>query len=282
MKVLLAWLADFAWVLYAACGVGAVIYVARALSLQRRLGGTLTVFERETMAEQVARLWRLAITFVTLGGVLFVGQVYFLPQVVPEEQVEPTPTLMVGLATSTPSPSPTATPLLGALPTITATVAPPPPPPSPAPTLTPTVPAGPSPAYPLNARFGDVAELVGYDLVSTEVRPDQTVGLTLYWRALEGAVNTDYWVFTHLLPPEFDRLIGQHDGVPAGGTRPTTGWAPGEVIVDYHELIFYEAGYSGAAQIAVGLYDPEIYVRVPVEGGGDYVLLPTIITVVAP
>ncbi|HHH40516.1 MAG TPA: hypothetical protein ENK56_00765 [Chloroflexi bacterium] len=284
MKVLLAGLADFAWVLYAACGLGAVIYVARALALQRRLGGSLTAFERETMTAQMARQWRVAIAFVVLGGLLFAGQVALLPRVVPAEAT-PTPTLAAGLVTSTPTPSPTPTPLMGSLPTITATVPPPPPPvpePTDPPTPTPTPQAGPAPTYPVGARLGNVAELVGYDLAATEVNTGQTVGLTLYWRALEGANTLNYWVFTHLLPPEFDRLIGQHDGVPAGGTRPTTGWTPGEVIVDHHELIFYEADYTGPAQIAVGLYDPGSMARVPVEGGGDYILLPTVLNIVAP
>lgn len=284
MKVLLVRLADFAWVLYAGCALGAVVYIARALSLQRQLARSLTVFERETMATQVARLWRLALAFVALGGVLLLGQIYLFPQVIPQEQISPTSTLGAGLVTLTPSPSPTPTPLMGALPTIAPTTpltVPPPPSPPPEPTSTPT-PAGPSPAYPFTARLGDVAELIGYDLSSTEVSSDQTVRLTLYWRALEGAGAADYWVFTHLLPPQFDRLLGQHDGAPAGGTRPTTGWTVGEVIVDAHEMVFYEAGYSGPAQIAVGLYDPTTMVRVSVAGGGDYVLLPTTINVVVP
>lgn len=282
MKVVLAGLADFAWVLYAACGLGAIIYTVRALSLQRRLGESLTAFEQETTAAQAARLWRIAVTFVVVGLTLFAGQAYLLPRIMPEEQSLPTPTLAVGLATSTPSPSPTATRILGALPTITVTVPPPPPPPSPEPTPTPTSLPAASPAYPFSARLGNVAEFLGYDLVSTQVSTDQTVGLTLYWRALEGASSANYLVFTHLLPPEFDRLIGQHDSAPAGGARPTTGWVPGEIIVDYHELVFYEAGYSGAAQIAIGLYDQATLVRVAVEGGGDYILLPTTITIVAP
>ncbi len=285
MKVFLSTLADFAWVLYAACGLGAFVSIIRALALRRQLGCSLTAFERETIAAQVGRRWRVAVGFIAVGAIFFMGQVYLLPRVLPEGGAEPTPAPVAGLDTPTPLPSPTSTPLMGTLPTVTVTVPPPPPvspEPAASPSPTPTTPAGPMPAHPVGMRLGNVAVLVGYDLSATEVRTDQTLGLTLYWQALEGANVSSYWVFTHLLPPEFDRLIGQHDGVPASGTRPTSGWVPGETIVDYHELVFYEAGYAGPARIAVGLYDPTTMARVPVEGGGDYILLPTAITVVAP
>jgi hypothetical protein len=139
----------------------------------------------------------------------------------------------------------------------------------------------PSPDYAAYARFGDVAEFLGYELVATELNTTQPVGLTLYWRALEGASAADYLVFTHLLSPDLSRVIAQHDGVPAAGSRPTAGWAPGEIIVDYHELTFYEPDYVGTGQLSIGLYilDGE---RVVIEGVGDNLVLPTTISIVAP
>jgi hypothetical protein len=284
MKVLLAWLADFAWILYAACGLGALVYFVRALSLRRHLAVSLTAFEREVTVRQVARLWRVALTFAMVGVALFIGQAYLLPQVMPAEGELATPTL-VGLVTPTPSPSPMATPVLGALPTVTVTVPPPlpPPPEEPSPTFEPTSAPEPTPTYLVAVRFGDVAELVGYDLSSTEINPDQTAGLTLYWQALEGAGAADYWVLVHLLSPDVSQLVGQHDGAPAGGARPTAGWMPGEIVVDYHEIALADPEYAGGIRVHVGLYNPVAPdVRVPVEGGGDYVALPVGITVVGP
>ena len=101
--------------------------------------------------------------------------------------------------------------------------------------------------------------------------------LTLYWRALEGTSPLDYLVFTHLLA-EDGHLIAQHDGVPANGTRPTTGWTVGEIIVDPHPMAFYDTAYIGAAEIVVGLYDPDAG-RVVTEAGGDHVVLPLTINV---
>jgi len=286
MKVIIAWLADFAWILYAACILGALIYVARALSLQRRLEASLTSFERETMAAQVARLWRIAFVFVIVGALLFVGQMYLLPRVVSQEPLA-TPTVTGLVMAPTSELLPTSMPVIGALPTITATLAAPSPP-SPPPEATPTLEPSPTPevgaAYSLGVRLGAVGRLEGYDLTAIEVTPAQSLGLTLYWRALEGTPAADYWVFVHLRSAD-GQLIAQHDSAPANGARPTTTWQPGDLIVDPHQLIFNEAGanYTGVAEIAVGLYNPAApEERVPVEGGGDYAVLPTTISVVAP
>lgn len=129
----------------------------------------------------------------------------------------------------------------------------------------------------LGVRFGDVAELLGYDLETTEITAGQPVTLTLYWRALEGAAAADYTVFAHILAAD-GHLVGQHDGPPAGGARPTAGWLPGEIIVDEHSMTFREP-YAGPARIEVGLYDPLTMARVPLPNGQDSLLLPAVLTV---
>ncbi len=287
MKIILAWLAGFAWLLYAACGLGALISLWLAVRTQRRLGGVLTQFEREIETGRARRRWLMGGLFLALGLTFFWAFQIALPRSpLGAELLNPTPTLPPGMViTPTPSPPPTPTPIRGALPTFPATPASPPllPPgetPTPAPTPTPLPPA---PVYPYYARFGDVAEFLGYDLTSTELGPGQSIGVTLYWRALEGASRMDYWVFVHLLPPDISRLLGQHDGIPAGGTRPTTGWQAGEVILDFHSVPLTAADYSGEARTAIGFYDPAApHVRVPLAGGGDYLLLPAVIQVVGP
>lgn len=285
MRVILGWLADVAWISYAACGVIALFYLFRALSTGRRQAASLTAFEREELGERAARFWRMTLGFLLLAIALFLVVHYLLIPSVAEAPIAITPTLPPGLViTPSPSPSPTATPIMGALPTITPTVGSPValPPVSPTPSATPT-PVGPVPSNLLYARFGDVAEFIGYDITTTSLSPGQAIGVTLYWRALEGARNINYWVFVHLLPPDISRILGQHDGVPVEGTRPTSSWAPGEVIVDFHPLSLTEVEYTGEARIAIGLYDPSApHIRVPVAGGGDYLLLPVTIQVGSP
>jgi 4-amino-4-deoxy-L-arabinose transferase-like glycosyltransferase len=135
-------------------------------------------------------------------------------------------------------------------------------------------------AYPLRVRFGDVAELLGYDLDVSTVTSGEPVPITLYWRALDGANGASYTVFTHILADD-GRLVGQHDGLPAGGGRPTPGWVAEEIIVDRHEMTFREP-YTGPAQIELGLYDAVTVDRVPTDDGALYIILPVALDVIQP
>ena len=135
----------------------------------------------------------------------------------------------------------------------------------------------PSIVHPLDIRFGQVARLIGYDLPSQAFTAGEPITLTLYWEALEGAAGNDYTVFTHILDAN-GHLVGQHDGPPAGGTQPTAGWLPGEIITDLHVMGFRES-YAGPARIEVGLYDSATMERVTIEGGETFALLPTVLTI---
>jgi hypothetical protein len=135
----------------------------------------------------------------------------------------------------------------------------------------------PAIAHPLDVRFGDVAELVGYDLPQTELPRGEPVDVVLYWRALDGADEADYKVFSHLLAAD-GRLVGQHDGRPAGETRPTPGWVPGEIVADPHPMVFRES-YTGSARIEVGLYEASSLERVRDANGQTFALLPSELTI---
>ncbi|RLC62565.1 MAG: hypothetical protein DRI80_06090, partial [Chloroflexota bacterium] len=65
---------------------------------------------------------------------------------------------------------------------------------------------------------------------------------------------------------------------PAGGTRPTPGWLPGEIITDHHEMTFREP-YVGPATIEVGLYDSATLERVVAATGDTSVILPSSLNV---
>jgi hypothetical protein len=134
-------------------------------------------------------------------------------------------------------------------------------------------------AHPLDVRFGEVARLAGYELQEERIAAGQPVTLTLYWEALEGASGGDYAVFTHVLAAD-GHLVGQHDGVPVEGRRPTAGWLAREFLVDRHVMTFREM-YTGTAHVEVGLYDPETLERVPVTGENrDFFLLPVELEIV--
>ena len=129
----------------------------------------------------------------------------------------------------------------------------------------------------VEATFGDAIRLVGFDPPPATLDATRPVTVTLHWQALSGEIATGYTVFVHLLADD-GRLIAQHDGPPAGGAQPTNEWLEGEYVSDTHEMAWREAGYSGPARLAVGLYDPLTGARLP-TGGGDIFLLPGTFTV---
>jgi hypothetical protein len=120
----------------------------------------------------------------------------------------------------------------------------------------------PSPEHPLGIRFGDFAELIGYDLGPAPLRPGGTLAVKLYWRA-RAPSERNYVVFVHLIDG-LDRIRGQVDAEPAAGGAPTRTWAPGEVIVDERAIPIAPDAPPGPYRLAVGFYFPDSGERVPV------------------
>jgi len=103
--------------------------------------------------------------------------------------------------------------------------------------------------------------------------------LTLYWRAIDPS-DQPLTVFTHILTGD-GRLVAQHDASPAWGHRPTTGWVPGEYIIDKHTLQWTESdeSYTGDAMLEVGLYNPVTGERLLNHQGEGQLLLPSVLVV---
>jgi hypothetical protein len=132
---------------------------------------------------------------------------------------------------------------------------------------------------PVQTEFDDLAVLEGVSVAKMTITTDDTLDLTLVWRAVQ-TPTTSFRVFTHLLDAE-GRVIAQHDGLPVGEARPTTSWVPGEYVVDIHALSFIpeRKDYRGPASLEVGFYDPETGERIRVTSGADHVILPVEIMV---
>lgn len=110
-------------------------------------------------------------------------------------------------------------------------------------------------------RFGDVAQLVGYDWRYDAER--RTAALRLHWQALR-EMETAYKVFVHLTTPNDFTPLAQHDSAPANGALPTTSWVSREYIADEHLITLLPDMPRGAYRVLVGLYDPQSNTRVPV------------------
>ena len=132
-----------------------------------------------------------------------------------------------------------------------------------------------------NTRLGNVATLVGATVepeillppTAGNLKPGDTLTVTLIWRA-EDTPLTSYHVFLHLLDPR-GRLIAQSDGIPANWTRPTTGWLPGETIIDAHALTIPPDAPGGDYTLSTGLYVPGGK-RLTADDGTDVVNLTTV------
>jgi hypothetical protein len=72
-----------------------------------------------------------------------------------------------------------------------------------------------------------------------------------------------YKFFAHLLDAETGELVAQQDVMPRDWTYPTTWWEKGEVVSDEIALAVSDAP-PGVYRVAIGVYDPETGVRLPV------------------
>jgi len=116
--------------------------------------------------------------------------------------------------------------------------------------------------HPLEATLGDGVLFLGYDLSSEDVKPGDTLHLTLYWQALD-EMPISYTVFTHLLDAE-EHIWGQMDSVPLRGEAPTTGWVSGEVVTDRYDIVVAPDAPPGEYVIEIGMYDATAGQRLPV------------------
>lgn len=135
----------------------------------------------------------------------------------------------------------------------------------------------PLPQFPLAANFGDQASLVGLDLPQAQVKAGESLPLTLYWQAA-GTFDKNWTVFVHLIDHN-GQIVSQQDQTPGGGQFPTTGWLPGEYLVDPYTLHIPADTPAGreAYRLEIGLYDPNDFSRLPrLEAGqiaGDHLIL---------
>jgi len=105
---------------------------------------------------------------------------------------------------------------------------------------------------PLRANLDSKALLIGYTADKRELRPGDTLYLTLYWQA-QYVGSEDYSVFIHLVGSD-DRIWAQDDSWPRKGEHPTSLWLAGEFVQDLHELVMPSDAPAGPYVVVVGMY----------------------------
>lgn len=121
--------------------------------------------------------------------------------------------------------------------------------------------------------FEDKITLLGYQIDGAASR-GQDLKVTLYWRA-ENEMDVSYKVFIHFLNAG-GQPAAQVDAIPMNGTRPTTGWQPGEILTDTYTLSLPNDLPAGEYQLATGLYNEDNLVRLKLANGADRVDLTAI------
>ena len=97
--------------------------------------------------------------------------------------------------------------------------------------------------------------------------PGGELNVLLVWRS-DGQAEENYMVFCHLLAPD-GTLVAQQDGPPIYGVRPVPSWRAGERIEDIHVIDVPERLPPGPYTLAVGMYDLETMVRLPIRVADD-------------
>jgi hypothetical protein len=121
----------------------------------------------------------------------------------------------------------------------------------------------------LNVKLGDWVMLAGAD-VPDHIQTGQSISVTLAWQALK-ETSQDYKTFVHLLNAD-GQLVAQSDAVPAGWTRPTSGWQSSEFVSDTHTLDLKRNLPPGEYRLIAGMYDSNGQ-RLLLESGGDAIEL---------
>ncbi len=119
--------------------------------------------------------------------------------------------------------------------------------------------------------------LLGYDLPDTAVQPGDGLSIAFYWQAVDEIMD-NLTVFVHLVGANGE-IVAQRDQIPASGARPTTGWAPREVVRDAYGLLIGEDVPPGVYRLRIGWYNATTGERVPVTDGDTFWFVPYTITV---
>jgi hypothetical protein len=124
----------------------------------------------------------------------------------------------------------------------------------------------------IDTQLGGKVTLVGANLQpgTRSLSPGDRVTVTLVWRA-DSVMEESYNVYLHLLGPDGD-LVAQLDGEPANWTRPTTGWAEGEIVLDPRVLALPKSAPPGEYHLRAGMYTIELG-RLATPDGDDGVTI---------
>ena len=126
----------------------------------------------------------------------------------------------------------------------------------------------------LDLSLGSDITLRGYRGWNLAPVAGEVTQIQLLWQANK-TPDRRFKIFLQLLDAH-DQVIAQQDAEPVGESRPTDGWAPGELIVDNHGLLIAPGTPPGTYRRILGMYDPKTGERLRLPDGKDNISLPPI------
>ena len=130
-------------------------------------------------------------------------------------------------------------------------------------------------AQPIQATFGDFAELLGVEIEPQSIAPFEPLHVTLVWRVLRPTPN-NYVVGVHLLGPD-GTYYGGSAHLPGNGNLATSLWQPGDIFRDRYTLYMEKVAdgeLPAAGKVKVTMYctTPTDEVNLPVADGAGAAL----------
>ncbi len=119
--------------------------------------------------------------------------------------------------------------------------------------------------------------LLGYDLPRTRFSQGDGLHLSLYYQPQQPL--TDNLTSVVQLVDEAGQMRAQWEQIPANGSRPTTGWAPGEVVEVVYGLVLGESIPPGSYRLRVGWKETPGGAISGLADGSEFYILPQVITI---
>ncbi|MBN1313205.1 MAG: hypothetical protein JXB30_17485 [Anaerolineae bacterium] len=124
-----------------------------------------------------------------------------------------------------------------------------------------------------DATWDDFTQLAGAALPQgDETWSGGTLDIMLHWETI-GIPSLDYSIFVHLRDVG-GQVVAQADGYPRAGSRPTTTWSAGEIIIDVWYVALPPTLPAGDYEVWVGWYDWRTGERLALLSGQDSIKLP--------
>jgi hypothetical protein len=118
----------------------------------------------------------------------------------------------------------------------------------------------------IESLVGSDLEIIGYAFPTQPLRPGSSIEWVVWWRARH-AISDERSVFVHLLNDRGE-VVGQYDGPPTAGRRPTSTWQANDLIVDMRLLQLPSDLPPGNYHLRIGMYHWPSLERLPMRIAG--------------